>query len=118
MKTRSSFAASLLSDALDHGGGAVAVDEHPVGDAPDVLFGDFVDPLDDAEDVAPIAVALLGAGKGDGQTLIAVETAQEVKLGAGLYHLELFVGDELVLEALDLLVDGGAQLLRRMAGRR
>src|SRR4051812_4591760 len=85
--TGSSFAACLLLDGLDRGSGAVVVHEHGVGHAADVGLAHLVDALDAAKHLAPVAVALLRGGKGDRQTLIAVEAAQQVDLGARLHHL-------------------------------
>src|SRR5271156_2593415 len=51
------------------------------------------------------------------EALVVSEAAQEVGAGAGLEAFELLIGDVFVLEAVKLLVDGGAHLVGRVAGQ-
>ena len=109
---------SLRWDELDARAGAVAVDEDLVGDAADVGFGDGVDLVELAEELAPVAVAGLVFGELVGEAFVVAEAAEQVGAGAGFEALELVVGDVFALEAVDLFVDGGAHLVGRVAGER
>ncbi len=83
----------LGRDEFDAGAGAVAVDEDLVGDAADVGFGDGVDLLELAEELAPVAEAGLVLGELVGEAFVVGEAAEQVGAGAGLEALEFGVGD-------------------------
>ena len=100
----------MRRDEFDSRAGAVAFDEDLVGDAANVGFGDGVDLVEIAEELAPVAIAGLIFGELVGEAVIVGEAAKEIGAGAGLEACELFVGDVLVLEAVELFVDGGTRL--------
>ncbi len=101
---------------FDSCAGAVAVDEDLVGDAADIRLGHGVDLVELAEELAPVAEAGLVLCELVGQAVVVCGAAEKVGLGAGLEAGELLIGDVLVLEAVQLLVDGFAHLLGRVSG--
>ena len=52
------------------------------------------------------------------QALIAPQSADQVGFGPGLYHLEFFIADILVFQAINLLMNGFAHLLRSVPRQR
>ena len=101
---------------LDDADGAVVVQEDLVGHAPDVGFGHLVYTVEVSEQLAPIAVARLVDGELLRQPFIAGQAAEQIRLGARLEHLQLFVGYVLRLQLFDLLLNALAAIPRRMSG--
>src|SRR5258707_9774400 len=89
---------------------AVAFQESLPGNATDIGFGDLIDFVHAAEQLTPIAEAELVDGKLRSQSLVIRQSTNQVRLGASLHHLQFLVADILVLQTIDLLVDGLAHL--------
>src|SRR5260370_15412110 len=94
---------------------AVAFQESLPGNATDIGFGDLIDFVHAAEQLTPIAEAELVDGKLRSQSLVIRQSTNQVRLGASLHHLQFLVADILVLQTIDLLVDGLAHLGGRVS---
>src|SRR6266851_1915486 len=75
------------ASGLDNADRAIDVDECLIRYATNVLFGDFVDPLDGAKQLSPVAVAGLICRELRGQSRVFGQASDQVRLGARLYHL-------------------------------
>src|SRR5512146_621082 len=102
--------------ALDDADGAIGGYENLVGDAANVGLVDLVVAVELAEEFAPIAEARLEGGELSGKAGVIAKPADQVGLGAGLEHGQLFVADIGGLKALDLGANGVADFVVGMSG--
>src|SRR5579863_1280533 len=90
---------------FDDANGAVGIDKHLIGDAPEVGFCDLVDAIHAGEQFAPVAVAGLVGRQLRGQALVVGEAPDQSCFGARFDHLQLVVGNIFLLQFVDLSVD-------------
>src|ERR1035438_9566510 len=103
---------------LDDAEGAVGLGENLGRHPPDVGLGHLVHSVEIAEQLSPIAITRLVGGKLLSQALVTGEPANQVGLGARLKHLQLFVGNILRLQLVDLFVHRLLQLFVGVAWQR
>ena len=74
----------MRRDKLYARAGAVAVKEYLVCDSADISFGDSIDLVEIAEELAPVTKTSLVLSELMGQAVVVSESAQQVGSGSGL----------------------------------
>jgi len=85
---------------------------------PNVGFADLVDAVDRAKQFTPVVVSSLINSQIVGQTLVAAQAADQVRLGPRLNHFQFLVADVFVFQLLNLDVNGIRHFVWLVAGER
>src|ERR1035437_8057755 len=100
---------------LDACAGTVALNEDLAGDAAHIALTDFVNPVQFAEEFAPVAVAGLIFGELVREPFVVGEAAEQASARACLEHLEFLVADVRSFQLVDFFMDRVTHFVGRMS---
>ncbi len=93
---------------LNHSYRPISRNEHLVRNSPDISFANRINPVHGSKQLPPIPIQRLILRQLRCQPFVAIQPANQVRLGPRLHHLELVITDVFFLKPLNLGVNGVA----------